>query len=124
MLPLWPPHLGALMIADTLSADLVELDVFRAMQSLIVSLTTSLFVVAASLHWPGKGQWSETGLSPSSFCKDGVGEGRGVQEKNKRGTTVMMCFPVLPKISVKSISALPSVPLLGFELLNALANKD
>lgn len=37
-----------------LIADLVGLDVFRAKQSLIVYLTTSSFVVAASLHWPGK----------------------------------------------------------------------
>lgn len=42
------------MLTDTLSADLAVLHVFRAMQSLIVSLTTSSFVVAASLHWPGK----------------------------------------------------------------------
>lgn len=50
-------------------------------------------------------QWSETSPPPSSFCKNGVcvcvwWEGR-VQERNKRGTAVTMCFSVLPKISVK-----------------------
>lgn len=92
------------MLTDTLLADLAVLHVFRAMQSLIVSLTTSSFVVAASLHWPGKvSDLKQVRLPPPSVKMECVcvwWEGR-VQERNKRGTAVTMCFSVLPKISVK-----------------------
>lgn len=75
-----------MMIADTLPADLLGLDIFRAMQSLADSLTISSFLNAASLYWPDHLSPFPPSIKMVYMCRGGG----DVQERNERGAAVKM----------------------------------